>query len=101
MSAPGIWDSEYAAENWQVLLVFWALMIGCALVNLMPNKVLDALNKACIYWTGATVIIVLVTLLSMARNGRNSGEFVFSEFDASPSGYPSGKLFFLSLLGYC
>lgn len=97
LSAPGIWNPEYAPKNWQVLLTFWAIMILCALVNLLPNRYLDQLNHACMYWTGASVIIILITLLAMADT-RNSGQFVFGEFDPSPSGYPSGWAWCVGLL---
>lgn len=72
-------------------------MIVCALVNVFGAKYLDLINKVCIYWTGASVLIIMITLLSMADTKRN-GEFVFSHFDASNSGWPDGWAFFVGLL---
>lgn len=72
-------------------------MIVCALVNVFGAKHLDLINKVCIYWTGASVLIIMITLLSMADTKR-SGEFVFSHFDASISGWPDGWAFFVGLL---
>ena len=65
----------------------------CLLITLF-----DLINKVCIFWTAASVIIILVTLLTMADNGRNSGEFVFAHYDSSESGWPAGWAFFVGLL---
>ena len=43
------------------------------------------------------MLIILITVLSMAPS-RRSGEFVFSHYDASASGWPSGWAFFVGLL---
>jgi amino acid transporter len=67
------------------------------LVNIFGAKYLDLINKVCIYWTSASVVIILVTVLSMADHKR-SGEFVFGHFDASQSGWPDGWAFFVGLL---
>lgn len=56
-------------------------------VNIFCSKWLDLLNKVCIYWTGASVIIILVVLLSMADDTRRNAEFVFTHYDASASGW--------------
>ena len=56
------------------------------LVNIFGAKYLDLINKVCIYWTAASVFIILVTILAMADTKR-SGEFVFANYDASASGW--------------
>ena len=43
------------------------------------------------------MVIIIVTLLVMADD-RRSGKFVFSSFDASAAGWPSGWAFFVGLL---
>ena len=70
-------------------------MLVCALVNAFGSKYLDIINKICIYWTSASVFIILVTILSMADEKR-SGDFVFGHYDASASGWPAGWAFFVS-----
>jgi hypothetical protein len=42
-------------------------------------------------------VIIIVTLLVMADD-RRSGKFVFSNYDASAAGWPSGWAFFVGLL---
>jgi amino acid transporter len=98
LSAISLWREDWAANAWQTVLCFWAIMLVCFLVNAFGSKYLDLINKVCIYWTASSVLIILITLLSMAKGGRRSSEFVFAHYDASDSGWPSGWAFFVGLL---
>lgn len=97
LSAITIYNEDFVPNEWQSILCFWAVMVIAALVNVFGSKYLDLINKICIYWTAASVVIILVTVLVMCDNKR-SAEFVFSHYDASKSGYPSGWSFFVGLL---
>ncbi|KAL2210052.1 polyamine transporter TPO5, partial [Sarocladium strictum] len=97
LSAISIFDSNYVANQWQTVLCFWAVMLICALVNILFSRHLNLVNTVCIWWTGAGVIIILVTLLATAREKR-SAEFVFTHYDASASGWPDAWSFFVGLL---
>jgi amino acid transporter len=115
LSAISLWNEDFVANSWQTVitsaqrsfetsaepslqvLMFWAVMLVCFLVNAFGSRYLDLINKICIWWTSASVLIILVTLLSMAER-RRSGKFVFSDYDASSSGWPSGWAFFVGLL---
>ncbi|OBT75861.1 hypothetical protein VF21_04370 [Pseudogymnoascus sp. 05NY08] len=97
LSAITLWDEEYVPNQWQTVLMFWAVMLVCALVNTFGIKYLDMINQVCIYWTMGTVVIILVTLLAMADD-RRSAAFVFTHYDASASGWPTGWAFFVGLL---
>ncbi|KAF2810742.1 amino acid transporter [Mytilinidion resinicola] len=97
LSAITLWREDFVANQYQTILMFWAVMLVCMAVNIFGAKYLDLINKICIYWTSGSVIIILVTVLSMADHKR-SGEFVFAHYDASQSGWPSGWAFFVGLL---
>ncbi|KKZ65122.1 hypothetical protein EMCG_09028 [[Emmonsia] crescens] len=97
LSAISLWKEDFVANQWQTILMFWAVMLVCALVNVFGAKYLDIINKVCIYWTAASVVIIMATLLSLAEH-KNSASFVFTHFDASTSGWPSGWAFFVGLL---
>ncbi|KAF2491774.1 amino acid permease-like protein [Lophium mytilinum] len=97
LSAITLWREDFVANQYQTILMFWAVMLVCMAVNIFGAKYLDLINKICIYWTSGSVIIILITLLSMADHKR-SGEFVFAHYDASASGWPSGWAFFVGLL---
>lgn len=97
LSAIALWNEDFVPNAWQTILMFWAVMFVCFSVNVFLSDYLDLINKVCIYWTGSSVIIILVTLFSMADSKR-SGEFVFAHYDASKSGWPTGWAFFVGLL---
>lgn len=86
LSAISLWNEDYVPTQYQTILMFWAVMLVCALVNIFASRYLDLINKVCIYWTAASVVIILITLLTMADD-RRSGEFVFAHYDASSSGW--------------
>ncbi|KAL4888753.1 hypothetical protein BDV59DRAFT_196241 [Aspergillus ambiguus] len=97
LSAISLWNEDFVANAWQTILMFWAVILFCAAVNIFCSKWLDLINKVCIYWTAASVIIILVTLLTMADERRDAA-FVFGHYDASQSGWPAGWAFFVGLL---
>lgn len=97
LSAITLWNEDFVATAWQTVLMFWAVMLICASINVFFSKYLNLINQACIYWTTASVIIILVTLLTMADDRRDA-DFVFTHFDASASGWPSGWAWFVGLL---
>lgn len=97
LSGISVFNENYVANTWQTVLMFWATMILCFLINVFGAKYLDFINKLCIYWTGASIIILLITLLVMAPS-RRSADFVFAHYDASASGWPTGWSFFVGLL---
>ncbi|KAJ9666045.1 hypothetical protein H2201_003723 [Coniosporium apollinis] len=97
LSAISLWNEDFVPNAWQTVLMFWAIMLICMSVNIFGAKYLDLINKVCVYWTGASVIIIMITLLAMADNYR-SGAFVFGHYDASASGWPTGWAFFVGLL---
>ncbi|KAK2782160.1 hypothetical protein FQN51_004667 [Onygenales sp. PD_10] len=97
LSAISLWNEDFVPNEWQTILMFWAVMLVCALVNVFGAKYLNFINNLCIYWTAASVIIIMITLLTMAEH-KNHASFVFGHFDASTSGWPSGWAFFVGLL---
>jgi amino acid transporter len=121
LSAISLWQEDYVPNQWQTVMCFWgqfppfirdelqvndsviltksAVMLICMSVNIFGSKYLDLINKACLYWTGSTVIITTVALMATAdRDKRHNAEYVFTHFDASASGWPSGWAFFIGLL---
>lgn len=86
LSAISLWDTAYVPTAYQTVLMFWAIIFVCFLINVFGAKHLDLINKVCIYWTATSVLIILITVLSMADTKR-SGKFVFTHYDASASGW--------------
>lgn len=97
LSSITLWNEDFVASQWQTVLMFWAVMMIAFSVNVFGARYLDLINKICIFWTAASVIIIIVTVLVMSDNRRNA-QFVFAHFDASASGWPSGWAWFVGLL---
>ncbi|KAN0065331.1 hypothetical protein ACQY0O_001167 [Thecaphora frezii] len=100
MSAISIFRGDaWAPEAWQTILCFWACVLVAALINAwgVRGGYLELLNTLSFYWTFASVIIILVTLLTMAKDGRRDASFVFGGWE-NTSGWPDGWAFFVGLL---
>ncbi|UJR17351.1 hypothetical protein I4U23_004246 [Adineta vaga] len=98
LSAIGLWNEAYSPASWHVVVVYWAVLCVALLVNIFAAKHLDLINVICVYWTGISVLIIITTVLTMAKGGRRSATYVFTEFDASRAGWPPIWTFFVGLL---
>jgi amino acid permease (GABA permease) len=97
LSAVGLWNETYVPAAWHVVLVYCSLLLIALLINIFGAKYLDLINSICIYWTVASVLIILVTVLIMAK-GKRSARYVFTEYDTIRAGWPVGWAFFVGLL---
>jgi amino acid transporter len=98
LSGLTIYDETFIATPWQTVLMFWAVTLLCVVVNIFGVRWLDFINQACIWWTGASMVIILITLSATADVGRHSADYVFTHYDASASGWGDGWSFFVGLL---
>jgi amino acid permease (GABA permease) len=98
LSAIGLWNEAYIPEAWHVLLTYWAMLLIALFTNIFAAKHLSFINTMCVFWTSASVVIILVTVLTMAKAGRRSAAYVFTEFDATRAGWTPGWAFFVGLL---
>lgn len=87
LSSIGLWNELYNPRNWHVLLTFWCVILICLLINIFGSKYLHLIDQICVYWTGGSVLIILITILTMAKDGRRSVKYVFREYDCSRSGW--------------
>jgi len=88
LSAISLWREDFVASAWLTVVVFWGVMGFSVLVNVFGKKCLDLFNKVCIFWTAASVIVIMVTVLVMAGDeGRRDAKWVFGHYDASKSGW--------------
>ncbi|KAL8752136.1 MAG: hypothetical protein Q9199_005949 [Rusavskia elegans] len=95
-SEPGV--GIFAAEPWQIYLIFFAITLLCNAVAALGNKWLPYLDTFAIFWTFAGLICIVVCVLAIAKNGRHDAAYVFGEFDPSNSGWPAGWSFCVGLL---
>ncbi|POS70572.1 amino acid permease [Diaporthe helianthi] len=90
-------ESIFAAETYQVFLIFLAITLLCNAVSALGDKWLPWLDTAAIYWTFAGLISLVVCILAIAKNGRHSAEYVFTSFEPR-SGWVPGWSFCVGLL---
>ncbi|KAL8754463.1 MAG: hypothetical protein Q9184_005106 [Pyrenodesmia sp. 2 TL-2023] len=88
----------FAAEPYQIYLIFFAITLLCNAVSALGNKWLPWLDTFAIFWTFAGLICIVVCVLAIAKNGRHDAAYVFGEFDPSNSGWPAGWSFCVGLL---
>ncbi|KAL8852460.1 MAG: hypothetical protein Q9221_002690 [Calogaya cf. arnoldii] len=88
----------FAAEPWQIYLIFFAITLLCNAVSALGNRYLPYLDTFAIFWTFAGLICIVVCVLAIAKNGRHDAAYVFGEFDPSNSGWPAGWSFCVGLL---
>ncbi|KAF1988947.1 amino acid transporter [Aulographum hederae CBS 113979] len=94
-SEPGV--GVLAGEPYQVYLIFLGVTLLCNAVSALGNRWLPILDTFAIFWTFAGVLAIIITILALARNGRNSGSYVFTHFEVN-SGWVPGWSFCVGLL---
>ncbi|KAF3936968.1 hypothetical protein ABW19_dt0208270 [Dactylella cylindrospora] len=94
-SEPGV--GIFQAEKYQVYLIFLAITLLCNAISAFGNRWLPILDTFAIFWTFAGVISIVICVLAIAKNGRHSAEFVFTEF-VPQSGWVDGWSFMIGLL---
>ncbi|KAF2457649.1 amino acid permease-domain-containing protein [Lineolata rhizophorae] len=89
----GIWE----AETYQVFLTFLGITLLCNAISALGNRWLPILDTFAIFWTFSGLIAIIVCVLAIAKNGRHSGDYVFTHFEAN-SGWVPGWSFCVGLL---
>ncbi|KAL4960175.1 amino acid/polyamine transporter I [Aspergillus stella-maris] len=92
---PGV--GIFQAATYQHFLIFVAITVLCNATSAYGNRWLPLLDTFAIFWTFAGLAAIVVCLLAIARNGRNSAEYIFGGFEPM-SGWPSGWAFCVGLL---
>lgn len=87
----------FNATAWQTFLVFLALTLLCNLVCALANKWLPVLDTFAIFWTFVGILAFVIAILVLARHGRRSAEFVFTDFTPQ-SGWTDGWSWMVGLL---
>lgn len=87
----------FPGETYQIFLIFLAITLLCNAISALGNRWLPLLDTAAIFWTFAGVIAMVICILVIAKNGRHSGEYVFTTFEPR-SGWTPGWSFCVGLL---
>lgn len=100
--AVGMYHPDYVMSNWELLLIFYALVIATLFICALGNKFLPMVDTICAAFTAISILIILIALSVKADAGRHSASYALSHYDKSFSGY-GNFTFFIGLLpaAYC
>ncbi|KAH8426542.1 putative amino acid permease [Aspergillus melleus] len=84
-------------EAWHTYLIFLAITLLCHAIPAFGNRWLPLLEQFAIFWTLAGLIVIVVCILVLAREGRRSANWVFTHFEPQ-AGWPAGWSFCIGLL---
>ncbi|KAL1605385.1 hypothetical protein SLS60_004933 [Paraconiothyrium brasiliense] len=89
-------DDDYVLKRWQGLLLYWAILIYGAAVNIWGARVLPATNNisGIIHLVGLVVIMIVLGVLS----DKNTSHFVFLEVTNSSGWQNDGVSWLVGLL---
>lgn len=97
-----MYHPNYVMSNWELLLIFYALVIATLFICALGNKFLPMVDTICAAFTAISILIILIALSTKADAGRHSASYALSHYDKSFSGY-GNFTFFIGLLpaAYC
>jgi len=87
----------WAANSWQLLLIFYAVCLLSLAVCTLGNRFLPKLDTICSALIALTILAILVALSVKAGAGRHSAAYALGHYDTSLSGW-GGFTFFIGLL---
>lgn len=104
MGIISIYHPEYKPGVWLTFCIYLAASIYCVFVNLFGARILDAMNKAAIFWslTGAVTVFVVCLAVPSAQGHRTPASVVFGQF-VNLTGWPDGVAWMIGLIQaqYC
>ena len=92
-----LYHPDFAAEPWQLLLIFYAILLVSFVVCTFANRFLPMVDTICAGWTGLSIFIICIALSVKAASGRHSASYTLGNYDKSLSGW-GGFTFFIGLL---
>jgi amino acid transporter len=92
-----MYHPSFAANNWQLLLIFYAICLISFVICAFGNRFLPMVDTICAAWTALSILIILIALSVKARAGRHSASYALGHYDTSFSGW-GGFTFFIGLL---
>jgi amino acid transporter len=92
-----MYHPDWSANEWQLLLIFYALCIASLIICVYGNRFLPMVDMICAGWTALSIVVILIALSVKAEAGRHSVGYALGHYDTSLSGW-GGFTFFIGLL---
>ena len=92
-----MYHPDFAATSWQLLLIFYAILLISFVICTFGNRFLPMVDTICAAWTALSILIIMISLSVSAKAGRHSASYTLGHYDTSLSGW-GGFTFFIGLL---
>ncbi|KAL9006052.1 MAG: hypothetical protein Q9188_001179 [Gyalolechia gomerana] len=92
-----IYHPHFEAEPWQLLLIFYAILLASFIICTLGNRFLPMVDIVCAGWTAISIFVICIALSVKAASGRHSASDTLGHYDTSLSGW-GGFTFFIGLL---
>ncbi|GAD95857.1 amino acid permease, putative [Paecilomyces variotii No. 5] len=92
-----MYHPDWSANSWQLLLIFYAIILGSFVICTFGNRFLPMVDIICAAWTAMSIVVILIALSVKADVGRHSASWALGHYDTSFSGW-GGFTFFIGLL---
>ncbi|KAH8805817.1 amino acid/polyamine transporter I [Xylogone sp. PMI_703] len=92
-----MYHPDFAANDWQLLLIFWAICLISLVICAFGNRFLPMVDTICAGWTLLSIIVILIALSVKAEVGRHSASYALGHYTEAFSGW-GGFTFFIGLL---
>ena len=92
-----MYHPNWAASDWQLLLIFYAVCLVTFVICAYGNRFLPMVDTICAAWTALSIVVILIALSVKANVGRHSAGYALGHYDESFSGW-GGFTFFIGLL---
>lgn len=81
-----IYNPEWMASSWELLLIFYALCIVVFLICSFGDKLLPYVDAVAAVWNFVTIIAILVAVSVRAKQGRHNASYALGNYESSFSG---------------
>lgn len=88
---------EFEVTSWQLLLIFYAILLVTFIICAFFNKYLPLVDIICAGWTAVSILIIMIALAGEGAVGRHDASYALGHYDKSLSGW-GGFTFFIGLL---
>ncbi|KAF3000916.1 hypothetical protein E8E13_008450 [Curvularia kusanoi] len=93
-----IFKPGWTAASWQLLVIFFAVCVLTFFICSSGDRFLPYVDMFAGVWNFLTIVVILISLLATAKDGRHTAAEGFGHYDPDLSGWGRGFTFFIGLL---
>ena len=86
-AAVTLYHPDWEAEDWQLLLIFYAICLATFVICTLCNDYLPHVDILCAAFTAIVILVCCIALSAKADVGRHSAAYTLGHYDKSLAGY--------------